>query len=146
MRRSLALEVGFSPNLPASEDGEFSYRFLKHGFSACYFPSRYSVLDEQYYDLRGLISYFRKLGLAGVVLLRSTGSLRVARNLIKTLIEPMSPHYLVVRYKKARNSASVSFRTWLFAGLTRVLSMASTAMLYGPLGWRLPSRIQRKKA
>jgi len=146
VRRDRALEIGFDSHLPVSEDGEFSYRFLEKGFRVCYFPSRYVVLDEQFYDLAGLISYFRKLGLAGVVLLRSTRSAKVAHSLLRTLLEPLTPHYLVSRFRKGRERVRISYRTWLLAGMARLLTMALAVMIYGPLGWRLPPRIQRRKA
>jgi hypothetical protein len=142
--REVASRLGFRP-LPVSVDGEFSYRFLSLGYRACYFPLLNYVLDEQYYDLPTMISYYRKLGLSWVVLLRATGSVGIALTLLKTLLEPLMPHYLVARYRKARIYVKVPYSTWLLCGFTRIYSMFYSILKYGLLSRKIPGKVTRRK-
>jgi len=145
VRREVAVKVGFKPNLAVAVDGDFSYRFLQHGYKACYLPSKYFVFDEQYYDLSGFLRFFKKLGLGAVVLLRSTRSTAVAYTLLKTFLEPLTPHYLVLRYKRARSSVKISHSIWILVGLVRLYIIFYTLILYGILGKKIPTRVVRKK-
>ena len=144
VRRDAALKIGFKP-LPTSEDGEFSFRFLRAGCKAYYFPRQHYVLDEQYYDVRTMISYYKKLGTSLIVLLRSTGSVSILKMMIKTVLEPLTPHYLITRYRKARKYVDVKYGTWVMIGLLRIYAMLTSIILHTILMKPIPQKITRAK-
>ncbi len=144
VRRDIALKIGFKP-LPTSEDGEFSFRFLRAGYRAYYFPNRHYVLDEQYYDIKTMISYYRKLGTSLIVLLKSTGNLSILKMMIRTALEPLTPHYLITRYRKARKYIPIKYRTWLTAGLIRTYAILTSIILHTILIKPIPTRVIRVK-
>ena len=144
--RLLAQKVRFDPTLPTSEDGDFSYRFLKSGFLAWYFPSLYYVYDQQYHNLSGMIGYWKKLGTAGVFMLKRHPRRDVAISQERALLEPLSPHYLYIRFAKVKKLAHVSQREWVILGFVRMLAMAWGFVLYGPIGRKASPRITRDKS
>jgi glycosyltransferase involved in cell wall biosynthesis len=144
IKRDLAVKIGFKP-LPSAEDGEFSFRFLRIGYRACYFPTIYYVLDEQYYDVNTMISYFRKLGVSTVILMRYAPSISTAKALIRAILEPLTPHYLVTRYNKASRYVRISRITWLLYGLLRLYAMIYPILIHGLLGIKVKGKITRTK-
>ena len=144
VRRDAALKVGFKP-LPTSEDGEFSFRFLRAGYHAYYFPSQHYVFDEHYYDVKTMMSYYRKLGTSLIVLIRSTGALSVLKMMIRTVMEPLTPHYLITRYRKARKYVPIKYTTWITAGLLRIYAILTSIILHTILLKPIPTKIIRTK-
>lgn len=145
VRRKVALKVGFDKSLPVAEDGDFSFRFLRSGFQA-YYSTTNAVYDEQYYDMPGLLSYYKKLGLASVVLFKKTHSSKVAYGfLIRTLLEPITPHYIHLRFQKGRKFSRIGRGSWMLSGMARTYSILYSLILYGLINLRPPTKIQRRK-
>lgn len=145
VKRDSAVRIGFNTALPTAEDGDFSYRFLRHGYKARYSPFKYFVLDEQYCDLSGLISYFRKLGVGATTLVRLHPSLGMSVTFLRTLFEPLTPHYLLLRYRKAACHVRIGYFTWVLAGFTRLLAMVYATVVYGLFARPLPKKLTRNK-
>ncbi len=144
VKREAALKVGFNRNLRVAEDGEFSFRFLRSGFHAYYHPENI-VLDEQYYDFSGLVSYYKKLGMASVVLLKNTGTAEVVRGFLRSILEPITPHYIHIRYRRACEFTTIERRKWILAGMARMYCMVSAVVLYGLIRWPVPNKVLRRK-
>ncbi|MEM2094470.1 MAG: hypothetical protein QXI32_04150, partial [Candidatus Bathyarchaeia archaeon] len=64
---------------------------------------------------------------------------------VRSLLEPLLPHYLVTRYKKASMLSEVKFSEWVFYGLARIVAILTSVLQYGLLGFPLPSKVLRRK-
>jgi len=144
VRTDIARRVKFDPKMPISEDGDFSYRFLKLGYRS-YYVRNYVVIDEIYSDFLGFYSYYRKLGIAGLLLFKKYPSLEMLKYQIKILAEPFTPHYLVIRYRKIRKYFK-NFILWVLIGALRTKFMVLSWIIYGILGKSIPSKVTRYKA
>jgi len=145
VKRDKAIEIGFNSKLQASEDADFSIKFLRRGYRVAYLPSKYYVFDEKYYDLRGLMSYFRKRAIGAIMVIKQTNNWDMMWALFKTVVEPITPHYLVTRYKKGRSFIRINYSKWLLAGFARTFIMLYTIILFGPLHRPFPTRVLRRK-
>jgi len=144
IKTGIAKKVKFDPKMPVSVDGDFSYRFLKLGYRA-YYLRNHVIQDEAYSDFKSFYSYYRKLGISGLILFRKYRSLEMLKYQMKALAEPFTPHYLVIRYRRIRKCFK-NFILWLLLGILRTTFMALSWIIYGVLGKQIPSRVARYKA
>jgi len=143
IRTDIAKRVNFDSQMPLSYDGDFSYRFLKLGYRA-YYLRNYVVNDEVYSEFLGFYSYYRKLGIAGLLLFKKYPSLEMLKYQIRILAEPFTPHYLVIRYRKIRKYFK-NLTLWLLIGILKTTFMLVSWIIYGVLGKSIPFQVTRYK-
>ncbi|MEE9152276.1 MAG: glycosyltransferase [Thermoplasmata archaeon] len=91
--REKALDIGFDRTFPTAEDGDFSYRFLKKGYTISYNP-RALVHHEIPNDFAGFFQYYRKLALGSMLLIKKHKNLDLIKDYIIAMLYPISPFYI----------------------------------------------------
>ena len=143
VKTNIARKVMFNPRMPISEDGDFSYRFLRMGYRACYVRS-HIIIEETFNSLRAFLSYYKKLGMAGLTLFKTYPNLNMFKYQLKGILEPFTPHYLIIRYRRVRRYFN-NYLMWILLGVIRAISMMLPWLTHGLLGIKISRKIIRTK-
>jgi len=143
LERRAALSVGFREDITVSEDGEFSYRFLKRGYKLCTQPSAV-VFHPAPSTGAGLVSYYWKLGVANAALLRYHPNPEMLAFVAGNVAANSYPGTLLAPITLLRKPARAP--RWALYSIVATLVMAAT--IAWPGTWRRLARgeaIQRLK-
>jgi glycosyltransferase involved in cell wall biosynthesis len=143
IQTKIAKKIGWNINMSVSADADFSYRFLLRGYQAFY-NRDYIVFDLMYNDFISFCDYYKKLGLAGVIIFKKYPSIKILRSQVSALLEPFTTHYLITRYGKIQKLFT-SFKDWFLIGVLKTLFMGLSWIYYGVLGRPTKKKILRYK-
>ena len=95
INREKALRIGFDRTLPTSEDGDFSYRFIKNNYKVLYNPNAIIRHNGTPNNIKNFIKYQNKLAYGLMLNIKKFKSLDLIKVYILSMLYPISPVFII---------------------------------------------------